>query len=261
MIKACLLLLFVCCVHGNLIRRPFAPKPSMHRPPLLFRPKTIHRTPFTYPHLTTPVYKTPIHVLLNGQKCIDRMPHPLNRNQYISCLSDNDYVIMDCPQGLVFNKYLDRCDYHANEMSPCASQPCAHAAKCIDLPNHKYKCECPKGYSGEKCQISPDICATNPCGLHGQCHTMTAHSPIPYYCTCFNDKFYGLTCSKHSALNPCVSSDSTEAYFKTKFDPSLFIHCDGHTLFLKACPKPLVFSTRDNICDWESRDKEPNANY
>ena len=243
-------------LNGNILKRPHGQQSSLNpNIPRHLPSRPVHYSSQSGYHLTTPVYKVPLNVLLNGQKCVDRMPHPLNRHQYISCLSDNDYVIMDCPMGLVFNKYLDRCDYNANEISACASQPCTHGGKCIDLANYKYRCECPKGYNGDKCEISPDVCAANPCGLNGVCHTMPAHSPIPYYCTCFNDKFYGLTCSKHSLPNPCAHSEATESFFSTKFDPSLFIHCDGHNLFLKACPKPLVFSTRDKICDWQSHDK------
>ncbi|CAF0732348.1 unnamed protein product [Brachionus calyciflorus] len=219
--------------------------------PLPSNPVPIHQLIY---HLTTPIYKTPIDVVLKGGKCIDRTPHPQNPHQYISCLPDGDYVIMDCPDGLVFNKYLDRCDYNANEISPCVSQPCSHGGRCVELPDHKYKCECLKGFNGDNCEIAPDICAMNPCGPNGECHSMPVNSPIPFYCTCFDDRLYGLGCNRNSKPNPCHLSELSESYFKVSIDPALFIHCDGTRLHMKFCPRPLVFSTRDNVCDWESHE-------
>lgn len=162
---------------------------------------------------------------------------------------------MDCPDNLVFNKYLDRCDYNQLQYSPCVTAPCLHGGRCVDLPNFEYKCECLAGFSGEKCENAPDICALNPCGSNGKCHTMPANSPIPFYCTCFNEHMFGLGCSRNVEVNPCTNSDSEEAYFKTKLDPSLFIHCSGKVMHMKFCSRPLVFSSTHNICEWDRHDK------
>jgi hypothetical protein len=192
------------------------------------------------------------------------MPHPANKQQFIQCLPDGDYVIMNCPDGLVFNKYLDRCDYNTNPVSSrCLYEPCQNGGKCVDLYNYEYRCDCPQGFYGKNCEEAPNPCGANTCDLNGVCHAMPIHSPIPFYCSCFQDNFFGLRCSRDLEQNPCKSkvAEGQEAFFSTKLDPSLFIHCDGPRLHLKACSSPLVFSKELNRCDWPNSKASTNYGY
>ena len=83
------------------------------------------------------------------------MPHPTMPTKFIMCLPDGDFVIMDCPDDLVFNKYLDRCDYDANPVnSGCFSNPCKNNGQCNDLGNLEFTCQCQDGYSGLFCETN-----------------------------------------------------------------------------------------------------------
>lgn len=49
----------------------------------------------------------------------------------------------------------------------CAEKPCLLGANCSDLVAD-FKCDCPTGFSGKRCQEKIDLCASNPC-KHGVC--------------------------------------------------------------------------------------------
>ena len=55
-----------------------------------------------------------------------------------------------------------------------------------------FKCECPQGYSGETCEITP--CTGDPCNDRGDCEVF--HST--FNCNCF-DGYFGQSCQN----NPC----------------------------------------------------------
>ncbi|CAF0732303.1 unnamed protein product, partial [Brachionus calyciflorus] len=186
------------------------------------------------------------------RQLIDRIPNPKNPNQFIVCLDDADFTIMDCPDGLVFNQYLDRCDYTAEATnSGCESSPCQYGAKCVQSEdNNDYKCECPEGFSGKNCEKSPDFCASNPCGSQGVCHSLPYDSPIPYYCTCFDNQAFGVNCDEDSEKNPCLNDETELEVFKTDLDDSIYVHCNNHKMHLKYCHKPLVFSQEHQACEW-----------
>ena len=59
---------------------------------------------------------------------------------------------MECPDHLVFNRVLLRCD-HDTVSSPnqCESAPCHNGAKCVNIPDKlTFVCECPVGFTGKK---------------------------------------------------------------------------------------------------------------
>lgn len=188
----------------------------------------------------------------------DRLPNPKNPHQFIVCLEDYEFSIMDCPDGFVFNTFMDRCDYTLDQVNVgCESSPCQYGAKCIDLEtNGEYKCECPKGFSGKNCEKSPDFCASNPCGSNGQCHSLPNDSPMPYYCTCFDNKTFGVSCDDDSEPNPCLNDESELEAFATSLDDSIYVQCNEHKMILKYCPKPFVFSQEKQECRWNDNDND-----
>lgn len=189
------------------------------------------------------------------------VPNPSNPSQYFACLPDGEYFVMNCPAGLVFNKYLDRCDYNANPISPCVSSPCQNGGHCVELVNYQYQCQCYQGYSGSHCELdqsgthrsASSACLSNPCGPQGVCNSMAPNSPIPYYCTCSNEAYFGTNCNyANEEANPCLlynNYPNQEAFFTTRISPSLFVHCNGPKLYLQVCPKPLVFSVVLKRCE------------
>jgi hypothetical protein len=158
---------------------------------------------------------------------------------------------MDCPGNLVYNKYLDRCDYSLDmPTSPCLSNPCKNGGRCFDLSNFDYFCECTFGHSGKSCDGSPDYCSTNPCGQNGKCNLLPGNSPIPFYCTCFGGNYYGTSCdSNNLEFSPC-SQSPVDVLHSTRLHPSLYVQCDGASLFVKMCSSSTVFSPITGRCDW-----------
>lgn len=178
------------------------------------------------------------------------MQHPFNRHQFIVCLPDGHISVMDCPENLVFNRYLDRCDYNDDPITGCSSQPCLYGSTCVDMPDDfDYRCVCLPGFSGTHCEQAPDVCSLQPCGTAGRCHAMSAGSPIPYYCSCFDDQAFGLGCEpRRLERNPCSLSPSHESYYLTRLGQALFVQCDDRKMHLKFCSRPLVFSFQAQAC-------------
>lgn len=187
------------------------------------------------------------------------MAHPLNPRQFIVCPSGGGHAtVMDCPEGLVFNRYLDRCDFTADPITGCSQQPCQYGSTCVDLPDFDYRCICLPGFSGSHCDQAPDVCALQPCGSNGRCHTMSPGSPIPYYCTCFDEQAFGIGCeSQRLEGNPCLLL-GTSAFYLTRLDQALFVQCDDRKMYLRFCSRPLVFSIRSNACVYVKDANEEN---
>ncbi|KAE8610927.1 hypothetical protein XENTR_v10012282 [Xenopus tropicalis] len=65
---------------------------------------------------------------------------------------------------------------------PCLSNPCSRNAKCqvISFVTQTYVCQCPVGFTGEKCDIHLKRCSRNPCGNGGECYV----GIDGFICTC-----------------------------------------------------------------------------
>lgn len=180
-----------------------------------------------------------------------RLPHPNNPKKFIACHANNHHTIMTCPKHTVFNRFLDRCDYNQDPPNQgCFSSPCKFGGKCVDLGNWLHECDCPSGYSGENCEITPNYCELDMCGNNGVCFPMTPSSPVPYYCLCGDNAGYGSSCGKNMEANPCKPNELEEVVYPTKISSAIYVQCDEESFHLRFCNAPLVFSNVTNQCEW-----------
>ncbi|XP_015211168.2 protein crumbs homolog 1 isoform X1 [Lepisosteus oculatus] len=95
----------------------------------------------------------------------------------------------------------------------CAPSPCLNGGSCKDLFND-YNCTCPPGWTGLKCEINIDNCASNPC-IHGNCTDRT----LAYECKCdpgYTGKNCELEideCKNHQCGNGATCLDGINRYF------------------------------------------------
>lgn len=90
-----------------------------------------------------------------------------------------------------------RCE---TKLPLCASYipPCYNGGICIDIDENNYKCDCPKGRTGDQCLSSINDC-------HGQCHNNATckDGHMNYTCECL-DGFDGELCEIN--INECQTS-------------------------------------------------------
>lgn len=54
------------------------------------------------------------------------------------------------------------------ENPTCKDDPCLNRGLCEDLPNRQFRCSCPQEYAGLRCEF-PNPCLVKPCKNGGQC--------------------------------------------------------------------------------------------
>ena len=88
----------------------------------------------------------------------------------------------------------------------CPEGLCDHGGLCLSV-HHRPKCFCPAGFTGERCEINVDECASQPCYNGGTC----VDSPQGYRCECAAG-FTGLQCNEEDSdcdKVPSVCPDRT----------------------------------------------------
>lgn len=183
-------------------------------------------------------------------KKMEQIQHPFSAHHFILCKQDNSFSVMECPSTLVFNPYLNRCDYTSDMPPPaCSSNPCKNNGKCLDLDNFQFKCMCESEFSGDFCERRNDPCFSNPCSFKGVCINLPIQS-ISYYCKCNFGKTYGLDCSRNAFINPCLTprENEIEAYFSSPISDQLFIQCEREDMFVKFCADSLIWSQKEQAC-------------
>ena len=80
--------------------------------------------------------------------------------------------------------------YCETDVDECASRPCYNGATCVDLPQN-YRCECPPGFSGLQCQDEETDCVPGACPERAMC--MDLPGPNNFQCLC-RDGFKGENC-------------------------------------------------------------------
>ncbi|XP_074172437.1 sushi, nidogen and EGF-like domain-containing protein 1 isoform X4 [Rhinolophus sinicus] len=92
----------------------------------------------------------------------------------------------------------------AHTTSVClALRPCLNGGKCIDdciTGNPSYTCSCLSGFTGRRCHLYVNECASHPCQNGGAC----THGVNSFSCQC-PDGFGGPTCE--TALSPCDTKE------------------------------------------------------
>jgi hypothetical protein len=89
------------------------------------------------------------------------------------------------------------CSYN----SACDANPCFNQALCVTKSASPFfTCTCPPGYSGTRCELRNNPCASNPCN-NGVCQD----SATSFTCSCFAG-YTGVVCNlqiDYCSSNPC----------------------------------------------------------
>uniref|UniRef100_A0A3P8UNW3 Sushi, nidogen and EGF-like domain-containing protein 1 n=1 Tax=Cynoglossus semilaevis TaxID=244447 RepID=A0A3P8UNW3_CYNSE len=84
----------------------------------------------------------------------------------------------------------------------CASHPCQNGGSCTDLIN-SFSCECPPGYTGSLCETENDVCKDRPCSNNASC----VQSGVTFTCVC-EPGYTGVLCEtdlNNCRSNPCLN--------------------------------------------------------
>lgn len=65
------------------------------------------------------------------------------------------------------NTFKNYVNFESFVVDDCAERPCLLGAQCTDLVND-FKCTCPAGFTGKRCETKIDLCADSPCE-NGMC--------------------------------------------------------------------------------------------
>ncbi|KAK2163803.1 hypothetical protein LSH36_74g12006 [Paralvinella palmiformis] len=98
----------------------------------------------------------------------------------------------------------------------CYTYPCQHGGTCHLLGFKKYRCECPAGYHGDRCEEKIDACFGNPCDNNGKCQVIDTFGR--FSCTCLAG-FEGDRCETniddcqgHKCQNNATCVDEVQSY-------------------------------------------------
>lgn len=60
--------------------------------------------------------------------------------------------------------------FGSTDLNFCGThEPCLHGGTCENTAPDSYRCTCPEGLSGDRCEIVEQPCATQPCKNGGTC--------------------------------------------------------------------------------------------
>lgn len=178
----------------------------------------------------------------------DLIAHPRDASQFIICYGFGEFTVMDCPEMLVYNPHLRRCDVNTELPMLCKSNPCLNGGKCVEVNSIQFKCECSAGFGGQLCD-KLDTCSTRPCGADGVCIPFVLGSPVAHVCLCNGGRAIGPSCQR-TEPNPCLVAGTNSRLLPVALNPSVFAHCEGSRPHFKFCTPPLVFSAAKQECEW-----------
>jgi hypothetical protein len=95
--------------------------------------------------------------------------------------------------------------------NPCNTAPCLNGGVCTPVNDEDllYKCTCPSGCNGKRCESCKNGCSTNTCQNNGICQINLLGFP---FCVCANG-YTGIYCQT-CKNKPFII---LEVIFKTKF--------------------------------------------
>merc|ERR1712008_166250 len=96
----------------------------------------------------------------------------------------------------------------------CLIKTCLNQGSCMGIEND-FKCSCPPGFTGKRCETNIDECINNPCGINGEC----TDDINGFKCLC-NSGFSGQTCNTTCPLIRWMSNQNVEGrcyYFIDNF--------------------------------------------
>uniref|UniRef100_A0A182Y3Y1 Notch n=1 Tax=Anopheles stephensi TaxID=30069 RepID=A0A182Y3Y1_ANOST len=88
------------------------------------------------------------------------------------------------------------------DIDECASQPCYNGGTCKDLPQG-YECRCARGYSGINCQEAKSDCDADPCPARAMCKDEPGFGN--YTCMC-RSGYTGENCD--ITIDPCTAGEN-----------------------------------------------------
>uniref|UniRef100_F1KQP1 Neurogenic locus Notch protein n=1 Tax=Ascaris suum TaxID=6253 RepID=F1KQP1_ASCSU len=144
----------------------------------------------------------------NGSRCEFRQPsvcdtEPCGTNGRCLLTKSTDEYRCECERGFMGE--------HCDEVDHCAEEPCADGV-CIHLASG-YKCTCPIGLRGSRCELDVNECLSSPC-VRGRC----VNEMGSYRCECPNG-YTGRHCEE--IADPCNPPPC-------KNDAHCFSYRDGH---------------------------------
>lgn len=86
------------------------------------------------------------------------------------------------------------------DIDECASQPCYNGGSCSDLPQG-YRCECPPGYSGINCQEEEGDCSATTCPARAMCKNEPGFKNVTCLC---RSGYTGDDCDV--TIDPCTAN-------------------------------------------------------
>ncbi|XP_075723179.1 protein serrate [Rhipicephalus microplus] len=121
-----------------------------------------------------------------------------------SCVQRNGTWACACAPGWT--------GYRCQDLSGCLARPCQNGGDCVASAQPPgFRCICPVGYGGARCERDEDPCHPNPCAHGASCFSLGAHD---YYCHC-TDRYQGKNCTQDRPCGgpggqPCSSPASLQ---------------------------------------------------